>query len=47
MKTKYFCIDCRRTNGTTMLKSTDHDSMSAKHVGTTFGLIVTSGKLEI
>ena len=25
-----------------MLKSTDHDSMSGEHVGTTSGLIVTS-----
>ena len=30
-----------------MLKSIDHDSMSGEHVGTTSGLIVTSGKLEI
>jgi hypothetical protein len=42
-----FYIDCRRTNGTTMLKSADHDSMSGEHVGTTSGLIVTSGKSEI
>jgi hypothetical protein len=41
-----FYIDCRRTNGTTMLKSADHDSMSGEHVGTTSGLIVTSGKSE-
>ena len=27
-----------------MLKSTNHDSMSGEHVGTTLGLIVTSGK---
>jgi hypothetical protein len=40
-------IHCRRTNGTTMLKSTDHDSMSGEHVGTTYGLVITSGKLEI
>jgi hypothetical protein len=39
-----FYIDCRRTNGTTMLKLADHDSMSGEHVGTTSGLIVTSGK---
>jgi hypothetical protein len=44
---KTFYIDCRRTNGTTMLKSTDHDSMSGEHVGTTSGLIITSGKSEI
>jgi hypothetical protein len=44
---KIFYIDCRRTNGTTMLKSADHDSMSGEHVGTTSGLIVTSGKSEI
>jgi hypothetical protein len=42
-----FYIDCRRTNGTTMLKSADHDSMSGEHVGTTSGLIITSGKSEI
>jgi hypothetical protein len=30
-----------------MLKSTDHDSMSGEHVGTTSGLIVTSGKSGI
>jgi hypothetical protein len=42
-----FYIDCRRTNGTTMLKSADHDSMSGEHVGTTSGLIFTSGKSEI
>jgi hypothetical protein len=38
---------CRRTNGTTMLKSAEHDSMSGEHVGTTSGLIVTSGKSGI
>jgi hypothetical protein len=42
-----FYINCKRTNGTTMLKSTNHDSMSGKHVGTTSGLIVTSGKSKI
>jgi hypothetical protein len=40
-------IDCRKTNGTTMLKVVDHDSMSGEHVGTTPGLIFTSGKLVI
>jgi hypothetical protein len=30
-----------------MLNSVDHDSMSGKHVGTTSGLIVTSGKSGI
>jgi hypothetical protein len=30
-----------------MLKSADHDSMSGEHVGTTSGLIITSGNLEI
>jgi hypothetical protein len=30
-----------------MLKSTDHDSMSGEHVGTTSGLIITSGKSKI
>jgi hypothetical protein len=42
-----FYIDCRKTNGTTMLKVADHDSMSGEHVGTTPGLIFTSGKLVI
>jgi hypothetical protein len=42
-----FYINCRRKNGTTMLKSADHDSMSGEHVGTTFGLIITSGKSDI
>jgi hypothetical protein len=40
-------INCRRTNGTTMLKSADHDSMSGEHVGTASGLIITSGKSDI
>jgi hypothetical protein len=44
---KIFNINCRRTNGTTMLKSADHDSMSGEHVGTTSGLIITSGKSVI
>jgi hypothetical protein len=30
-----------------MLNLVDHDSMSGEHVGTTSGLIVTSGKSEI
>ena len=30
-----------------MLKSTDHDSMSGEHVGTTSRLIITSEKLGI
>jgi hypothetical protein len=34
----------KRTNGTTMLKSVEHESMSGEHVGTTSGMIVTSGK---
>jgi hypothetical protein len=46
-KNRIFYINCRRTNRKTMLKSTDHDSMSGVQVGTTSGLIVTSGKLEI
>jgi hypothetical protein len=46
-KNRIFYIDCMRTNGTTMLKSTDHDSMSGEHVGTTSGLIVTSGRSDI
>jgi hypothetical protein len=40
-------INCRRTNGTTMLKSADRDSMSGEQVGTTSGLMITSGKSEI
>jgi hypothetical protein len=42
-----FYIDCRRTNGTTMLNLDDHDSMSGEHVGTTSGMIITSGKSVI
>jgi len=42
-----FYIYCSRKNGTAILKSADHDSMSVEHVGTTSRLIVTSGKLEI
>jgi hypothetical protein len=42
-----FYIDYRRTNGTTMLESDSHDSMSGEHVGTTSGLIVTSEKSDI
>jgi hypothetical protein len=30
-----------------MLKSADHDSMSGEQVGTTSGMIITSGKSEI
>jgi hypothetical protein len=44
---KIFYIDCKKTNGTAMLKVVDHDSMSGEHVGTTPGLICTSGKLMI
>ena len=40
-------INCRSTNGTTMLKSTDRDFMSGEQVGTAPGLMITSGKLEI
>ena len=40
-------INCRRTNGTTMLKSADHDSMSGEHVVTASRLIMRSGKSEI
>ena len=40
-------INCRRTNGTGMLKSADHDSMSGEHVGNTSSLIITSGKSDI
>jgi hypothetical protein len=46
-KNKIFYINCRRTNGTTMLKLVDHDSMSGEHVGATSGLIITSGKSVI
>jgi hypothetical protein len=42
-----FYINCRRTNGTTMLKLVGHDSMSGEHVGTTSGMIITSGKSVI
>jgi hypothetical protein len=44
---KIFYNYCFWTNGTTMLKSIDHDSMSGEHVGTTLGMIVTSGKSRI
>jgi len=44
---KIFYIDCRRTNGTTMLKSTDHDSMNGDHVGTTSRLMITCRKSDI
>jgi hypothetical protein len=44
---KIFYNYCRRTNGTTMLKSADHDSMSGEPIGTTPGMIVTSGKSGI
>jgi hypothetical protein len=40
-------INCKRTNGTTMLKSTDHDSMSGEQVGTSPRLMITSGKSYI
>jgi len=30
-----------------MLKSADHHSMSGEQVGTTFGMIISSGKSEI
>jgi hypothetical protein len=42
-----FYIDCRRTNGTTMLNLAGHDSMRGEHVGTTSRLIFTSGKSVI
>jgi hypothetical protein len=40
-------INCRRTNLTTMLKSTDYDSMSGEQVATASVLIITSGKSKI
>jgi hypothetical protein len=40
-------INCMRTNGTAMLKSADHDSMSGEQVGTAPGLMITSGKSNI
>jgi transcription initiation factor TFIIIB Brf1 subunit/transcription initiation factor TFIIB len=41
-------INCRRTNGTTMLKkSADHESISGKQVGPASRMIITSRKLEI
>jgi hypothetical protein len=36
-----------RTNGTTMLNSVENESMNGEHVGTTYGLIVTSHKSGI
>jgi hypothetical protein len=47
VKNKIYYIDCRKTNGTTMLQVADHDSMSGEPVGTIPGLISTSGKLVI
>jgi hypothetical protein len=44
---KIFYNYCRRTNGRTMLNSTDHDSMNREHVGTMLGMIVPSGKSRI
>jgi hypothetical protein len=41
---KIFYIDCRRTNGTSMLNLVDHDSKSGEHVGTTSRMIYTSEK---
>ena len=35
------------TNGTTILDLATHESMSGEHVGTTSGLIITSGKSMI
>ena len=43
-KRKIFYNYCGKTNGTTMLKLVDHDFMSGEHVGTTLGMIVTTGK---
>ena len=41
-------INCRRTNGTVMLKkSVDHESMSGKQVGTASRMIITSRKSDI
>jgi hypothetical protein len=47
VKNRISYIDCRKTNGTTMLQVADHDSMSGEPVGTIPGLISTSGKLVI
>jgi hypothetical protein len=44
---KIFYNYSRRTNGTTMLNSADHDSMSGEPAGTTSWLIITSGKSTI
>jgi hypothetical protein len=46
-KNRIFYIDCRRTNGTTMLNLADHDSMSGELIRINSGLIVTSGKSVI
>jgi hypothetical protein len=40
-------INYRRTNGTTMLKPADHDSMSGKQIGTASEMMITSGKSKI
>jgi hypothetical protein len=47
MKTKYFILIAGDKWNNHVKNSADHDSMSGEHVGTTFGLIVTSGKSEI
>jgi hypothetical protein len=39
-----FCIDCRRTNGASMFKLADHDSMSGEHIEINSRMIFTSGK---
>jgi len=46
-KIRIFYIDCKRTNGTTMLYLADHESMIREHNGIKSGLIVTSGKSVI
>jgi hypothetical protein len=47
MKEEYCFTYSRRKNGTTMLNLADHVSMSGEHVGTTPGMIATSGKSGI
>jgi hypothetical protein len=44
---KIFYIDCRSSNGRTILNLANHESMSGEHVRTTSRLIITSGKSMI
>ena len=47
METKYFILIAGDKWNNLVKNLANHDSMSGEHVGTTFGLIVTSGKSDI